>query len=256
VLDAGALIALDRENRDAWALLTEGHRAGQRPVIPAPVIAQAWPSGEGQARLARVLSGADLIPADGMLSRRAGELLGQAHTTDVLDALVAPTRLYHERWQVESAYFEVKKTILGGRVLRAQSSAGIAQELYGPLALYQSVRIAITDATDAVPGADPDRASFSVAVETAREQLVQAADVIDDEVIDLVGTIGRHVLDNLMPARRCRLSPRAVKRPVAVCLSVPERGPPQLPGHDQHRRPCPTRSGADRPGAVQRVGVR
>jgi hypothetical protein len=39
--------------------------------------------------------------------------------------------------------------------------------------------------------------------------------VIADETIDLAGTIGRHVLDNLMPARRLRVSPRAVKRPLS-----------------------------------------
>ncbi len=72
-----------------WSLLAETHRAGQRPVVPAPVIAQAWRGGSRQARLATVLSGADLIAADGQISRRAGELLAKAGTTDVLDALVA-----------------------------------------------------------------------------------------------------------------------------------------------------------------------
>ncbi len=62
---------------------------GQRPVLPAPVVSQAWRGGPRQARLAKVLSGAELIVADGPLSRRAGELLGRAGTTDVLDALVA-----------------------------------------------------------------------------------------------------------------------------------------------------------------------
>lgn len=91
VLDAGALIALDRGDRDTWALLTEMHRAGQRPAVPAPVIAQAWRGGQRQARLALVLSGAELVVADAPLSRRAGELLGRSRTTDVLDALVALT---------------------------------------------------------------------------------------------------------------------------------------------------------------------
>lgn len=89
VLDAGALIALDRGDRDAWALLAEVHRAGQRPVVPAPVIARAWRGGQRQARLARLLSGAEVVVTDGPLSRRAGELLGRAGTADVLDALVA-----------------------------------------------------------------------------------------------------------------------------------------------------------------------
>ena len=89
VLDAGALIALDRGDRDTWALVAETQRAGQRPVVPAPVIAQAWRGAARQARLAAVLSGADVVVADGPLSRRAGELLGMAGTADVLDALIA-----------------------------------------------------------------------------------------------------------------------------------------------------------------------
>lgn len=89
VLDAGALIALDRGDRDTWALLAETQRAGQRPVVPAPVIAQAWRGAARQARLAAVLSGTDVVVADGPLSRRAGELLAAAGTADVLDALVA-----------------------------------------------------------------------------------------------------------------------------------------------------------------------
>lgn len=89
MLDAGALIAVDRGDRDAWALLAETQRAGLRPVAPAPVIAKAWRGGSRQARLAMVLSGTDVVAADDPLSRRAGELLGAAGTSDVLDALVA-----------------------------------------------------------------------------------------------------------------------------------------------------------------------
>jgi hypothetical protein len=124
-------------------------------------------------------------------------------------------KLYHERWEVESAYFEIKKSILGRRVLRARTMAGIAQEIYALLATYQILRIAITDAVETVPGTDPDRASFSAALQAARDQVIQAAGVIAGESIDLAGTIGRHVLDNLLPARRQRLSPRAVKRPLS-----------------------------------------
>ena len=105
--------------------------------------------------------------------------------------------------------------MLGRRVLRARTPAGIAQEVYALLAVYQIIRIAIADATGSAPGTDPDRASFTIALETARDQVIQAANVIAGTVIDLVGTIGRRVLDNLMPDRRLRLSPRAVKRPLS-----------------------------------------
>ena len=77
------------------------------------------------------------------------------------------------------------------------------------------IRIAIADATATVPGADPDRASFSIALQAARDQVIQAANVIASETIDLAGAIGRQILSNLLPARRLRLSPRAVKRPLS-----------------------------------------
>jgi hypothetical protein len=139
--------------------------------------------------------------------------------TTLLDARRFPAfelvKLYHERWEVESAYFALKSTMLGGRVLRSQTPAGIAQEVYALLSVYQVLRIAIADATDTQADADADRASFTIALETARDQLVKAANILDDTVIDLVGAIGRQVLDNLMPARRLRLAPRAVKRPLS-----------------------------------------
>jgi hypothetical protein len=123
--------------------------------------------------------------------------------------------LYHERWEVESTYLEIKSTLLGRRVLRSPNPALIAQEIYALLTVYQVVRIAIADAAEATDGVDPDRASFSIAVQAARDLIVQAANVIAETTIDLVGSIGRHLLDNLMPARRLRISPRAVKRPLS-----------------------------------------
>jgi hypothetical protein len=120
--------------------------------------------------------------------------------------------LYHERWEVETAYFELKSTILGGRVLRARTPDGIDQEVYALLVTYQALRTAIADAAATVPGTDPDRASFAVALNAARDQVILAAGVLAGAVTDLTGTIGRLVLASLMPSRRLRVSPRAVKR--------------------------------------------
>lgn len=47
------------------------------------------------------------------------------------------------------------------------------------------------------------------------DQVVKAANVIADTTIDLVGAIGRQILDNLLPTRRLRVNPRAVKRPIS-----------------------------------------
>jgi hypothetical protein len=120
--------------------------------------------------------------------------------------------LYHERWEVETAYFELKFTILGGRVLRARTPDGIEQEIYALLVTYQALRTAIADAAGTVPGTDPDRASFTVALNASRDQVILAAGVLAGPATDLAGKIGRLVLASLMPSRRLRVSPRVVKR--------------------------------------------
>lgn len=128
---------------------------------------------------------------------------------------IALLRLYHQRWEIETAYLEIKPSILGGRVLRARTPDGIEQEIYALLATYQILRTAMTDATNHDPSLDPDRASFTIALNAARDQIVQAAGIIADTVIDLIGTIGRLVLDNLLPDRRLRINARTVKRAIS-----------------------------------------
>jgi hypothetical protein len=136
--------------------------------------------------------------------------------TTLLDADLHPAdqliRLYHERWEIETAYLELKSSILGGRVLRARTPEGIDQEVHALLITYQLLRTAMVDATDSRPGVDPDRASFTTALNTARDQIVHAAGIITGTIIDLVGVIGAHVLANLLPDRRTRVKTRMIKR--------------------------------------------
>lgn len=132
--------------------------------------------------------------------------------------------LYHERWEIETCFAELKSTSLGGRVLRSRTPAGVAQEIYALLITYQVLRIAISDATLHRADVDPDRGSFTVALHAARDQLVAAAGVIADTVLDLVGTIGRHVLDQLLPARRVRTNPRVVKRAISKYVASTAQG--------------------------------
>ena len=120
--------------------------------------------------------------------------------------------LYHQRWEVETAYLELKSSILGGRVLRARTPNGIDQEIHALLIVYQLLRTAMADATDSQPGTNPDRASVTTALNTARNQIIQAAGVIADTTIDLVGAIGRAVLAHLLSERRIRVKTRMIKR--------------------------------------------
>ncbi len=89
VLDVGALIALDRNDRSVWAMLRNAADDAAEISVPAAAIAQAWRDGRRQALLARALSHCEEVPLDGPLARATGLLCGQAKTSDIVDASVA-----------------------------------------------------------------------------------------------------------------------------------------------------------------------
>jgi hypothetical protein len=123
-------------------------------------------------------------------------------------------RLYHERWEHEVAYLALRHTLLNGRVLRSQDPPGLQQEIWALLALYQALRRAMVTAAESVPGTDPDRASFTIALETAKQTLTRAANVVTSDA-SLTGRIGQAVLHGLLPPRRPRVSVRKVKSPLS-----------------------------------------
>ena len=128
-------------------------------------------------------------------------------------------RLYHERWEIESAYLALRHTLLDGRVLRSGDRPGAEQELWALLTLYQLLRMAMVTAVETRPGTNPDRASFTTALEAAREELTAARGICPDGPAVLPGVIGRAVLATLLPARRRRYSARKVKCATSRYLS-------------------------------------
>jgi hypothetical protein len=139
--------------------------------------------------------------------------------------------LYHQRWEIETSFYELKATSQGGRVLRSRTPTGVAQELYALLITYQALRIAISDTTWSRPDLDPDRGSFTVARHAARDQLTAAAGIVAGATVDLVGAIGRHVLGAWLPARRARSSPRVVKRALSKYAASTIHGRRHGPSH-------------------------
>jgi hypothetical protein len=90
VLDAGALIAIDRDDRDMLSLVRAVAKNGQPVRTNAMALAQAWRDGKGrQATLARALRDIDVRPIYEADGRKAGELLAAAGLTDAVDATVA-----------------------------------------------------------------------------------------------------------------------------------------------------------------------
>ncbi len=86
LLDAGALIALDRNQRPMWVRLKSARSKSNVPVTHAGIVGQVWRGGARQARLAQALAGIDVRPLDEDLARAAGVLLGYVGLSDVIDA--------------------------------------------------------------------------------------------------------------------------------------------------------------------------
>ncbi len=93
ILDAGALLALERNDQAMWRRFKAAQLAGVVAVAHGGVIGQAW-RGQGprQALLAKALAGVEVRPIDDSLGRAAGQLLAVTGSADVIDAaLVALT---------------------------------------------------------------------------------------------------------------------------------------------------------------------
>ena len=86
VLDAGALIAVDRADRRVIRLL----ELAQDIHVPAGALAQAWRNPVRQVRLVRVVSSDGVVvhPFDAASARAAGQLCAATATSDVVDASV------------------------------------------------------------------------------------------------------------------------------------------------------------------------
>jgi hypothetical protein len=137
--------------------------------------------------------------------------------TSVLDSEAYPAeemvRLYHERWEIELGYDEIKTELLNRQeALRSQTVCGVRQELWGIFVAYNLIRL------------EMERIADEAKVEPIRISFVTALRYIRDEWFWLCGTrspgaIPRHLRamrENIkrfiLPLRRKdRVYPRVVK---------------------------------------------
>jgi len=124
------------------------------------------------------------------------------------DEIVA---LYHERWEIELGYNEVKRVMLAREeTTRSKSPQGVAQELWALALAYNLVRFEVERVADEA-GVSPMRVSFLAAlryIESAfRMWGVDSAGRLPERLRHLREDIGHYIL----PERRQRTYPRAVK---------------------------------------------
>jgi hypothetical protein len=219
LLRPGMLVLLDR-GFDANTFLAQVHATGAVLLARArsarnPRVLRHLPDGSYLSDLDGLA--VRIIEADVSVTGSDGSRTGDTYRliTTLTDhnryPALALVRLYHERWEIESAYYALRHTLLDGRVLRSGDRSGLEQETWALLTLYQLLRMAMTEATGTQPGIDPDRASFTSALEAARDQVTAATGIFPGHPAPLPAAIGRAVLATLLPARRPRYSARVVK---------------------------------------------
>src|SRR5262249_13804500 len=99
--------------------------------------------------------------------------------TTLLDDQRAPAAglaaLYHQRWESEHGYAELKSRLRGAAfILRSRSPELVRQELFALLTVYQALCALETEAAGQA-GIDPDRISFTVTVRVARDHAASHA---------------------------------------------------------------------------------
>ncbi|MDP2815052.1 MAG: IS4 family transposase [Rectinemataceae bacterium] len=99
--------------------------------------------------------------------------------TTILDHEEAPAAelaaLYHERWEIETAFDELKTHLRGAKiVLRSKTPDLVKQEFYGLLMAHFAIRKLMHEAA-LKAGEDPDRLSFLHAVRVIRRKMTSFA---------------------------------------------------------------------------------
>lgn len=236
LLTPGMVVLLDRAF-DAAGFLTEVDTTGARFLVRSkstrrPPVLTHLPDGSYLSDLnglrVRIIDAQLTVTgADGSRVRDRYRLI-----TNLLDHQQHPAaelvRLYHERWEIEIGYLALRHTILDGHVLRSQDRVGLEQEVWALLTVYQLLRMAMVAAVESQPNTDPDRASFTTALQTARDQIIAADGILGTNQTgqpDLLGAIGRAVLATLLPPRRLRWSTRRLKNATSRYLNRDDRRP-------------------------------
>lgn len=151
--------------------------------------------------------------------------------TSLVDAKRYPRKelvaLYHERWEIELGYDEIKTEMLRSEfALRSRKVEGVKQEMWGIFLAYNLVRLEIETVADDA-GVEPTQISFAGALRLICDAWLRysipGAELLSGDGDRLRLSIRRL----LLPPRRPRAYPRAVKI--------------KMSGYAKKRRPLPSR---------------
>ena len=140
---------------------------------------------------------------------------------------------YHERWEIELIIDEIDThQRLTQGPLRSHKPVAVIQETYGLLIAHFVIRFLMHEAA-CLAGIDPDRLSFTNALEVVRNAVDQFQMTAREQLDTLYHRLLHDIADGRLPKRRLRSNPRVVKRKMSNFLKKrPEHTnwpQPQLP---------------------------
>lgn len=154
--------------------------------------------------------------------------------TTLLDADLDPALtlvcLYHERWEEELTFDELKTHQRERPVLRSQTPAGVVQEVYALMLAHYLVRVLMQDAA-ATQQIDPQRMSFTGALKILRCRLPECPTQAR-KIQHWYQRLVQEVAEEILPPRRNRINPRVIKQKMS-------KWPKKRPHH--HHPPQPTK---------------
>ncbi|HSS01724.1 MAG TPA: IS4 family transposase [Kofleriaceae bacterium] len=140
----------------------------------------------------------------------------QLLVTSLVDATRYPANeiraLYHERWEIELGFGELKTDMLERlETIRSKSPVAVAQETWGLLITYNLIRLEM-QRTAAELGVHPTRISFVASLRESVQQWNLAAMTSPGTVAGRLATVTDRLRNFVLPPRRPeRVFPRAVK---------------------------------------------
>src|SRR5207245_5632186 len=120
--------------------------------------------------------------------------------------------LYHERWELELGFDEIKAEMLDREeAIRSKSPKGIRQELWGVFLAYNLVRVEM-ERVAAEAGVEPTRISFVAALRLICDEWLWCAIASPGAIPKHLRNLRASLKPLILPPRRSeRLYPRAVK---------------------------------------------
>jgi hypothetical protein len=151
----------------------------------------------------------------------------QALLTSLRDKARFPAKeiveLYHERWELELGYDEIKTDLLErNEAIRSKKPDGVRQELWGVLLAYNLVRLEM-EALAKQENIEPTRISFIESLRLIRNEWDWLSVTSPGAIPKRLAALRQNVKRYILPPRRKRTYPRAVKIKISQYDHKPRR---------------------------------